>query len=96
VDVGLDVAVAEVHRVLEGGQRVLGHLARTAAVSEGDGTRPVEVREVSSARHHRSLPRLPGDYGRATVMPSFVSATIVEPSRAAWRWSPSGSHQSVR
>ncbi len=48
VHVGLDVAVAEADRALERRHRVLGPLARAAAVGERDRTRMVEEREL----HH--------------------------------------------
>ena len=52
VDVGLEVAVAEVDGVLECGERVLGCVARPAAVGERDGSWVVEERfHLSGLRH---------------------------------------------
>ena len=48
VHVGLDVAVAEADRALERRHRVLGPLARAAAVGERDRTGMIEEREL----HH--------------------------------------------
>ena len=48
VHVGLDVAVAEADRALERRHRVLGPLARAAAVGERDRTWMIEEREL----HH--------------------------------------------